>query len=220
MMTGSVLETIAAAQAHQKRPEYAAALEQGADWLRNASLETTQDIVFAVIGLRATGAKANDEDVRRLIDLLRSRQQDDGGWSEAVSLASNGYATGQVLYAFKLADVPIRDETFQRGALWLLQNQQDDGSWQQINSQQTSAGRSSNFATTMWAAIGLGEVFDVQTERTFLSLIHADQGLLTWPAVFLFYALPLLLLAPIVWRRQGRRWLARRRERSHRGATQ
>lgn len=217
MMTGSVLETIAAAQAHQKRPEYAAAIDQGADWLRNAPVETTQDIVFAIIGLRTAGVKANDADVRRLVDLLRSRQQEDGGWGETASLGSNGYATGQVLYAFKLADVSIRDEAFQRGALWLLQNQQEDGSWQQVNSQQTSAGRSSNFATTMWAAIGLGEVFDVQTERTFLSVIHADQGLLTWPAVFLFYAIPLLLLAPVVWRRQGRRWLARRRERSQRG---
>lgn len=218
MMTSSVLETIIAAQAHQKRPEYAAAIEEGAAWLRNAPVETTQDIVFAISGLRAAGVKANDVDVRRLVDLLRSRQQEDGGWGETAGLGSNGYATGQVLYAFKLADVPIRDEAFQRGALWLLQNQQEDGSWQQINSQQTSAGRSSNFATTMWAAIGLGEVFDVQTERTFLSVIHADQGLLTWPAVFLFYAIPLLLLAPVLWRRHGRRWLARRRERLQRGA--
>ena len=59
----------------------------------------------------------------------------------------------------------------------------------------------------------LGEVFDVQTERTFMSLIHADQGLLTWPAVLLFYAIPLLLVAPVVWRRHGRQWQARLRER-------
>ncbi len=220
MMTGSVLETVVAAQRHQKREEYAAAIDQGAQWLRSASLETTQDIVFAIIGLRAAGVPENDTDLKRLVDLLRSRQQEDGGWGETASLGSNGYATGQVLYAFKLAEVPIRDEAFQRGALWLLQSQQADGSWQQINSQQTSAGRSSNFATTMWAAIGLGEVFDVQTERAFLSLIHADQGVLTWPAIFLFYTIPLLLLAPVVWRRKGRRWLARRRERSQRGATQ
>lgn len=220
MMTGSVLETIIAAQTHQKRPEYAAAIDQGAAWLRNAPVETTQDIVFAISGLRAAGVKANSADVRRLVDLLRSRQQEDGGWGETDSLGSNGYATGQVLYAFKLAEVPIRDDAFQRGALWLLQSQQDDGSWQQINSQQTSAGRSSNFATTMWAAIGLGEVFDVQTERTFMSLIHADQGLLTWPGVFLFYAIPLLLVAPVVWRRHGRQWRARRRERAATGAVQ
>ena len=220
MMTGSVLETVVAAQRHQHSAEYAAAIDRGAQWLRSAPVETTQDIAFAIIGLRAAGVKENDTDVKRLVDLLRSRQQDDGGWGETASLGSNGYATGQVLYSFKQADVPIRDEAFQRGALWLLQNQQEDGSWQQINSQQTSAGRSSNFATTMWAVIGLGEVFDVQTERAFLSLIHADQGVLTWPAVLLFYAIPLLLLALLVWRRQGRQWLARRRERSNPGGAQ
>lgn len=213
MMTSSVLETVLAAQKHQKRDEYAAAIDQAVQWLRSAPLETTQDIVFAIIGLRAAGVKENDADVKRLVELLRSRQQDNGGWGETASLESNGYATGQVLYAFKVAEVSIRDKAFQSGALWLLQNQQADGSWQQINSQQTSSGRSSDFATTMWAAIGLGEVFDVQTERTFMSLIHADQGLLTWPAVLLFYAIPLLLVAPVVWRRHGRQWQARLRER-------
>lgn len=217
MMTSSVLETVMAAQRSQKRPEYATAIDKGVEWLRSAPVETTQDIAFAIVGLRAAGVKENDADIQRLVDLLRSRQQADGGWGETIDLGSNGYATGQVLYAFKLAEVPIRDKAFQRGALWLLQNQQADGSWQQINSQQTSSDRSSDFATTMWAAIGLGEVFDVQTERAFMSLIHADQGLLAWPAVFLFYAIPLLLVAPIVWRRHGRPWRARRRERAASG---
>ncbi|MCB0257170.1 MAG: hypothetical protein KDI55_25910, partial [Anaerolineae bacterium] len=112
------------------------------------------------------------------------------------------------------AGVSIRDDDFQRGALWLLENQQADGSWQQINSQQTNGSRSSDFATTMWAAIGLGEVFDVRTERVFLSLIHPDQAMLGAPAICLFYAIPLLLIAPVVWRRHGRPWLARRREQS------
>ncbi|MEI2692363.1 MAG: prenyltransferase/squalene oxidase repeat-containing protein [Anaerolineae bacterium] len=200
MMTSSVVETIVAAQHHQKRDEYTEAIDRAAQWLRSAPLETTQDITFAIIGLRVAEVKESDVDVKRLVELLRSRQRDDGGWGETVGLDSSGYATGQVLYAFKQAQVSIRDNAFQRGALWLLENQQADGSWQQINSQQTSAGRSSNFATTMWAAIGLGEVFDVQTERTFMSLIHADRGLLTWPAVLLFYIIPLLLVTPVVWR--------------------
>lgn len=217
MMTSSVVETLVAAQKHQRRDEYAAAIDLAVQWLRTVPLETTQDIVFAVMGLRAAGVQEDDTDVKRLVDLLRSRQREDGGWGETVDLGSNGYATGQVLYAFKQAQVPIRDESFQRGALWLLENQEADGSWRQVNSQQTRSDRASNFATTMWAAIGLGEVFDVQTERTFMSLIHADWGLLTWPAVFLFYAIPLLLVAPIVWRRHGRQWRARRRERSAAG---
>lgn len=214
MMTSGVLETVLAAQKHQKRNEYAVAVNRAVSWLRSAPLETTQDIIFAIVGLRAAGVKESDADVKRLVELLRSRQRDDGGWGETVDLASNGYATGQVLYAFKLAQVPIRDKAFQRGALWLLEHQQADGSWSQVNSQQTRSDRSSDFATTMWAAIGLGEVFDIQTERAFMSLIHADQGLLTWPAVFLFYTIPLLLVTPVVWRRHGRQWRARRRERA------
>lgn len=220
MMTGGAIVTLVAAQRHEEKSTYASAIATGEKWLRNTPLETTQDIVFTLIGLRAAGAKEHDVDVKRLIDLLRSRQRDNGGWGETTSLDSNGYATGQVLYAYKLADVPIRDESFQRGVLWLLQNQAADGSWQQVNSQQTSGGRSSNFATTMWAAIGLGEVFDVQTERTFLSLIHPDRDALTLPAVCLFYALPLLLIAPLLWRRQGRYWLASRRERRVKGGIQ
>lgn len=214
MMTGSALETLVVAQRHQKQPEYATAIEGGVTWLRNAPLETTQDIVFAIMGLRSAGVAEKDTDVKRMVDLLRNRQQEDGGWGETSELGSNGYATGQVLYAFKQAGMSIRDDSFQRGALWLLENQQADGSWQQINSQQTNGSRSSDFATTMWAAIGLGEVFDVRTERVFLSLIHPDQAMLGASAICLFYAIPLLLIAPVVWRRHGRLWWARRREQS------
>ncbi len=135
MTTGAALVTLVAAQRHQAKPAYDQAIQQGAAWLRTVRPSTTQDIVFAVVGLKASGAANDDPDVVRFIEMLKSQQNADGGWGETTHLGSNGYATGQALYAHKIAGVNIHEESFRQGVFWLLDHQQRDGSWQQINSQ-------------------------------------------------------------------------------------
>lgn len=216
MTTGAALSTLAAAQRQQENSSYTRAIERGAAWLRTAAPRTTQDLVFAVIGLKASGAANHDPDLTRLINLLRAQHNADGGWGEIPGLGSNGYATGQVLYAYKLAGVELADESFRQGVIWLLEHQRPDGAWPQVNSQQRDTSRSSQYATTMWAVIGLGEIFDAATEAEFISLIHpnaAAQGAPGPVALSTFLGLPVLLVLPLWWNRQGRRWYGRRQPR-------
>lgn len=221
MVMGCAVSILATARRHQSRSSYDTAIERGTRWLRQMTPQTTQDVVFAIIGLRASGASKDDADVQRLIELLEEQQHEDGGWGELTALGSSPYATGQVLYAYKLAGVPIRDDSFRRGALWLLNQQSADDSWPQMNSQQRNPDRKSNYATTMWAVIGLGEVFDLETEAEFLSLIHPTTATVSPGSLLVFFALPALVIAPLVWRRRlGRAWMLRWRERSAKGRSQ
>jgi prenyltransferase beta subunit len=215
MMTGCAISISGAAKRHQAKPAYDTGIERGAKWLREMTPQTTQDAVFSVIGLKASGATKDDSDVKRLIELLRKQQHEDGGWGELDTLGSSPYATGQVLYAYKLVGVPIHDDSFRRGVLWLLDQQSADGSWPEMNSQQLNASRKSNYAATMWAVIGLGEVFDVKTEAEFLSLIHPTTTTVSLGSLLAFFALPALVIAPLVWRRsrsRGRKVLRHERD--------
>jgi len=63
--------------------------------------------------------------MRRLTRL----QGDDGGWAQTGNLASDAYATGQVLYTMHELGVPVSDPSYRRGVQYLLQTQQSDGSW-------------------------------------------------------------------------------------------
>lgn len=215
MTTGGALITLAAAQRHQPNAVYTDALEKGADWLRTVNPQTTQDALFVITGLLAAGADPTDADIVKSIDWLRGQQNADGGWGETVRLASNAYGTGQALYAYKAGGVEISDESFRNGVLWLLGQQKPGGYWEQTNSQQDSSSRASNFATTMWAVIGLGEVFDEQTEEVFISLIHPDSGAGSAPGpggIAVFLLLPALLIGPLWWRRRGERGIGIRQE--------
>jgi hypothetical protein len=102
MATGAALMTLAAAKRHQAQSTYDRAIQRGAAWLRTVRPSTTQDMVFAIIGLKAGAAADDDPDVVKFIELLKSQQNADGGWGETTGLGSNGYATGQALYAYKL----------------------------------------------------------------------------------------------------------------------
>lgn len=218
MVTGAALMTLSAANGHRAKPAYDQAIEQGAAWLRKVRPSTTQDVVFAVVGLKASGATDADADVVRFMEMLKDQQNPDGGWGETTRLGSNGYATGQALYAYKIAGVSIHDESFRQGVFWLLDHQQGNGSWQQINSQQRQADRSSNFATTMWAAIGLGEIFSPEVEQEFIgTLIHPTGAQLGFGTLAAFLLLPTLVIFPVWWHRRGRRWFAFRRERQRGG---
>jgi hypothetical protein len=57
-------------------------------------------------------------------------QGSDGGWAQLPTLASDAYATGQVLVALKTAGILSPNQTaYQRGVQFLLRTQAGDGSW-------------------------------------------------------------------------------------------
>jgi hypothetical protein len=57
-------------------------------------------------------------------------QRSDGGWSQLGTLASDAYATGQSLYALRIAGgISAKSFVYRRGVDHLLKTQEPDGSW-------------------------------------------------------------------------------------------
>jgi hypothetical protein len=106
------------------------AVKRGADWLMNTQPQTTQDRTYQLLGLGWAGVKRNDPVIRRAARELLSQQQSDGGWAQLSGLASDAYATGQVLVALQqAAGLATTDPAYRRGIEFLLETQREDGSW-------------------------------------------------------------------------------------------
>jgi hypothetical protein len=162
MMTANALEAIRWAAAHSRDPKYGKAADRALAWIAASDVSTTQDKVFKVVTLAHYGTADQKRAAWTVVENLAAEQQRDGGWKEvAATEGSNGFATGQVLYAFKQAGVSIRSPMFQRGVEYLLKTQvnaatTDNGSWKAIH---TQSQRKTDFAPTMWAVIGLAGAY-------------------------------------------------------------
>ena len=133
------------------------AAENAFGWLETAPVSTTQDVVFQLLAVSHAKTPEAEARIDGLVQHLREEQHTDGGWKETPQMGgSNAYATGQVLYAFKQAEVSVNDSDFREGVVFLLDNQKLDGSWPAAN---TQSHRPSDFAPTMWAVIGLAGGF-------------------------------------------------------------
>ena len=117
-----------------------------------------------VRSLRLTLAAARGEDLRTitaLIDAITSHQNPDGGWSQTPDLPSDGYATGQALYALASAHCGYRFPPSMRGMTFLENSQQADGSWLMTSRPVATGGGSAKnlepitYAGTAWALLGL-----------------------------------------------------------------
>ena len=87
----------------------------------------------------------SDADRQRWIDELLDLQRDDGGWASGklgvwrmrkgldtdppVTVESDGYGTGFVMYVLRQAGVPASHAAIQRGVGWLKANQRAGGYW-------------------------------------------------------------------------------------------
>jgi ankyrin repeat protein len=97
-------------------------------WLLTASVKSTEDRVFRLLGLKWAGA--TPEERRKATDELRATQRPDGGWAQFEPLKSDAYATGSALFALNQGgDLPAADPVYQKGAQYLLRTQEDDGTW-------------------------------------------------------------------------------------------
>lgn len=97
-------------------------------------------LLWASLGLDGLTAPAER---RRTIKDLLALQRADGGWGlpslgrwkrrdgrpDAKRAASDGYATGLVLYVLRQAGVPVTDAPVRRGVRWLRANQRASGRW-------------------------------------------------------------------------------------------
>jgi hypothetical protein len=131
-------------------------LRRAEGWLRKRAGELakdeaprTQDVAYALMGLVASGAGADEPAVAELARRLTGRQDADGGWGFAKDQASNPYATGQVLYALRRWGMSDGSPTLAKGTSWLLDKQQESGGWSE-----SGFGK----AEAMWGVLGLVSV--------------------------------------------------------------
>jgi squalene-hopene/tetraprenyl-beta-curcumene cyclase len=109
-----------------------------------------QNINFALLGLVAAGVGPAEASSMRLQKLLLARQNQDGGWGLEPG-KSDALATGQTLYALKLAGHTDGESAIARASRWLAGKQGADGSWRTVQGGQGGAEK----AEGMWAVLGL-----------------------------------------------------------------
>lgn len=110
-----------------RKAEFDQRVESAAAWLKAANPLSTEERNKQLLGLVWAG-----RDVKRLQDQLGkllSLQRVDGGWSQTPGLASDAYATGQVLFTLRELGVSVNDRAYRRGVEYLLRTQLNDGSW-------------------------------------------------------------------------------------------
>ncbi|MCC7381581.1 MAG: carboxypeptidase regulatory-like domain-containing protein [Deltaproteobacteria bacterium] len=119
-------------------------------WKPSGEDADLQDANFALLGLVASGAGRGEASSQRLQRMLLARQNKDGGWSLDRG-ASDAFATGQTVYALKLAGYSDSEDPIARGLQFLLAHQDQAGSWHTYRSGQGGAEK----GETMWAVLGL-----------------------------------------------------------------
>ena len=81
-----------------------------------------------ILGLKWAGAKPEVQQQRT--KELTALQRPDGGWAQTPWLASDAYATGQVLYMLhETGSSEKNSAVVRRGVEFLLRTEKEDGSW-------------------------------------------------------------------------------------------
>jgi N-acyl-D-amino-acid deacylase len=127
---GNTVVVLMAMQAYatkSQRPEVEKAIQRANAWLSRAPLEETEDHVWRLWGLELLGGNAAAKEETR--SALRVAQNKDGGWSQTREMASDAYATGQVLYILLTTGTSRDAPLARRAATYLVRTQERDGSW-------------------------------------------------------------------------------------------
>lgn len=101
---------------------------QTREWLEKQQPTEQQELAFQLLGMQWCGsnAPAKTTVAKRLLAL----QNKDGGWSQLPTMASDGYATGQTLFALSEAGVANHNgAAYRSGITYLLQSQDASGAW-------------------------------------------------------------------------------------------
>jgi ankyrin repeat protein len=111
-----------------RKEEFAASVERARQWLWRVKVQTNEEAIFQLLGLRWAGESS--EMLTCLVESLRQEQRTDGGWAQLPTLESDAYATGQALYTLAhFVKDPLTDPVCRRGLRFLLERQEDDGTW-------------------------------------------------------------------------------------------
>ena len=126
--TAMAIQTLTVYGMPGRKAEIAERVGRAADWLAKQTPQSSQDRMMQILGLKWAGVQAGLRETRtkELIALQRA----DGGWAQTPYLASDAYATGQVLYALHETGYSSADDpAYRRGVEFLLRTQKEDGSW-------------------------------------------------------------------------------------------
>jgi hypothetical protein len=104
-----------------------ARIAKAREFVRTATPRDTQDEAFKLLALVWSGAPAPE--ISGQAERLRAQQRPDGGWGQLPTMASDAYASGQVLYALQISGLSSRSAAYQTGAQYLLRTQLEDGTW-------------------------------------------------------------------------------------------
>ena len=133
--------------------------DNAAAWLtKTPSTDTTQAAAIQLLVKVLAGESAKS--LQPEGDSLMSRQKRDGGWAQLQDLASDAYATGQVLYVLNLAGVKSNRAEVQRGLAFLVATQEENGSWPMLLRAQPGEKRGTNrvpitYFGSAWATLAL-----------------------------------------------------------------
>ena len=136
------------------------ARDQAVRWLAETkSDDDPQSVALRLVLWQRLGRDALE--IQPLLERIKLRQNADGGWSQAQDMASDGWATGQALYALASAGIQATDTAIARGQAFLVSTQRDDGSWPMTSRPKVSGGAGSSSlipitgAGSAWAVLGL-----------------------------------------------------------------
>ncbi len=125
--TAMSIRTLAVYGAPANRQEFAQRIERATSWLARQTPLSAEDRVMQLLGLKWADANTRVRETRTRE--LMAAERSDGGWAQTPYLASDAYATGQVVYTLREMGIPAGDPVIQRGSEFLLRTQNQDGSW-------------------------------------------------------------------------------------------
>lgn len=124
--TATAVRLIQAYGPPARKGEWDGRVTRAKRWLAQAKPIATDARAMQVMGLLWAGA--TEAEVRPFTKALIAQQRRDGGWAQNPWLASDAYATGQVLFA--LAEAGVKDDkALHAGRNFLVATQKEDGSW-------------------------------------------------------------------------------------------
>jgi hypothetical protein len=128
LTTAMAIETLRVYGPAAQKADTEKRLALAASWLEAARPVSTQERAFHLLGL--VWANAKPAAIEKAVVGLAGTQRADGGWSQLPAMGSDAYATGEALYALKLAGKAAGSaEAYQKGVRYLLSSQAADGTW-------------------------------------------------------------------------------------------
>jgi hypothetical protein len=134
--------------------------DKGVKWLADTKTDDDpQSVAMRLVLWTRLGRPAKEW--QPLVRRIQERQNADGGWSQAKDMASDGWATGQALYALAHAGIKPNDPSIARAHAFLVKTQREDGSWPMTSRPTTPGGKGSTSlipitgAGSSWAVLGL-----------------------------------------------------------------